>query len=134
MRKCALPTVRARTDVDCNEWEPQMPNDSPDRPPKTVRETPRPQRHDQPHDPQLAEQERRLINMDELESRITTVPAGPIATRHLRNAWKSLPSLPSRLVSAPAGPIDHAPPAQHMETPGELAVRTVESFSALPTA
>ena len=111
-----------------------MPNDSPDRPPKTARETPRPQRHDQPHEPQLAEQERRLINMDELESRITTVPAGPVDYAPPAQRMEKLAELASRLASAPAGPIDHAPPTQHMETPGELAVRTVESFSALPTA
>src|SRR5262249_17475623 len=85
--KMALPLGR-RTGVGCNEWSRKMPNDSPDRLPKTARKTPRPQRHDQPREPQLAEQERRLINMDELESRITTVPAGPI---------------------------DYAPPAQRME-------------------
>ena len=97
-----------------------MPNDSPDRLPKTARETPRPQRHDQPREPQLAEQERRLINMDELESRITTVPAGPIDYAPPAQRMEKLAE-------------DRAPPAQHMETPSELAVRTVESFGALPT-
>ena len=110
-----------------------MPND-PDRPPKTTRETPRPQRHDQSHEPQLAEQERRLINMDELESRITTVPADPTDYAPRAQRMEKVAGLASRLTSAPAGPANHTPSAQHMETPGELAVRTVESFSALPTA
>jgi hypothetical protein len=71
--------------------------------------------------------------MDELESRITTVPAGPSDYAPPAQRMEKLAEIASRLANASAGPIDHAPPAQPMETPGELAVRTVESFSALPT-
>ena len=84
-----------------------MSNDSPDRPSKSAREAPRLQRQDQRHEPQLAEQEPQLIDMSELASRITT---------------------------APSRPDDYAPPeARRMEKLGEIAVRTIESFSALPT-
>ena len=83
-----------------------MSNDSPDRPSKSAREAPRLQRQDQRHEPQLAEQEPQLIDMSELASRITT---------------------------APSRPDDHAPEARRMEKLGEIAVRTIESFSALPT-
>lgn len=82
-----------------------MSNDSPDRPSKSAREAPRLQRQDQRHEPQLAEQEPQLIDMSELASRITTAPS----------------------------PDDHAPEAPRMEKLGEIAVRTIESFSALPT-
>jgi hypothetical protein len=41
--------------------------------------------------------------------------------------------LASRITTAPASPDDNMPPARNMEKLGELAVRTVESFGALPT-
>jgi hypothetical protein len=107
-----------------------MPIDDPDRPSKTAREAPRPQRHDQRHDP-LSEQERHLINMGELASSITTAPSGPIDYAPPARRMEKLAEIASRLTTAPAGP--NPPPARRMETPGELVVRTVESFSALPT-
>ena len=71
-------------------------------------EAPRLQRQDQRHEPQLAEQEPQLIDMSEL--------AFP----------------PLRITTAPS-PDDHAPEARRMEKLGEIAARTIELFSALPT-
>jgi hypothetical protein len=82
-----------------------MPNDSRDRPSNSAREAPSFQRQDQRHEPRLAEQEP-LVDMTKLASRITT---------------------------APASLDDNVPPARDMEKLGDLAVRTVESFGALPT-
>jgi hypothetical protein len=83
-----------------------MPNDNFDRPATGPGEAPGSPRQDQRHEPRLGEQDS-LIDMTELASRITT---------------------------APASPDDYAPPTRRMEKLGELAVRTVESFGALPTA
>jgi hypothetical protein len=83
-----------------------MANDRLDRPATSAKEAPSLQRQDERRPSPPAKPDP-LVDMTELASRITT---------------------------APASPADNAAPARHMEKLGELAVRTIESFGALPTA